>query len=59
MALLLAAELTDQTTAEGIQLALEYNPAPPFHMGSLATANEQVVEKANRLLAMRPHKTYD
>ena len=59
MALFLAAELAGQATAEGIQLVLEYDPKPPFHTGSLATADERVVEQANRLLAVRPHKTFD
>jgi cyclohexyl-isocyanide hydratase len=28
----------DQATAEGIQLGIEYNPAPPFSAGSPETA---------------------
>lgn len=38
MALTLAARLVDQPTAEGIQLGIEYNPAPPFNSGSPETA---------------------
>ncbi|HEX4894483.1 MAG TPA: DJ-1/PfpI family protein [Hyphomicrobiaceae bacterium] len=38
MALTLAARLVDQPTAEGIQLGIEYNPAPPFNAGSPETA---------------------
>ncbi len=34
MALALAAELTDQATAEAVQLGIEYDPAPPFAAGS-------------------------
>jgi hypothetical protein len=38
MALALAARLTDRTTAEAIQLAIEYDPRPPFDAGSPAKA---------------------
>ncbi len=38
MALTMAARLIDQPTAEGIQLGIEYNPAPPFNAGSPETA---------------------
>ncbi|MGI5493541.1 DJ-1/PfpI family protein [Microtetraspora malaysiensis] len=38
MALALAAHITDQTTAEAIQLAIEYDPQPPFDAGSPAKA---------------------
>jgi transcriptional regulator GlxA family with amidase domain len=38
MALALAARLTDRTTAEAIQLAIEYDPQPPFDAGSPAKA---------------------
>jgi cyclohexyl-isocyanide hydratase len=41
--LTLAAILTDRATAEGIQLVLEYNPAPPFHAGSPETAPKEVL----------------
>lgn len=43
MALTLAARLVDQPTAEGIQLGIEYNPAPPFNAGSPETAPAEVV----------------
>ncbi|GAA0823122.1 DJ-1/PfpI family protein [Streptosporangium amethystogenes subsp. fukuiense] len=39
MALALAARITDQTTAEAIQLAIEYDPQPPFDAGSPAKAS--------------------
>ncbi len=45
-ALQLAAELTDQPTAEAIQLATEYDPKPPFNAGSPRTAPARVVEAA-------------
>lgn len=38
MALALAARLADRTTAEAIQLAIEYDPQPPFDAGSPAKA---------------------
>lgn len=38
MALTLAAHIADQTTAEAIQLAIEYDPQPPFDAGSPAKA---------------------
>jgi cyclohexyl-isocyanide hydratase len=43
MALTLAAQLIDRETAEGIQLGIEYNPAPPFNAGSPETAPVEVV----------------
>ncbi|GAA0837769.1 DJ-1/PfpI family protein [Streptosporangium amethystogenes subsp. fukuiense] len=42
MALALAAHITDQTTAEAIQLAIEYDPQPPFDTGSPAKASQAV-----------------
>lgn len=43
MALTLTARLSDQQTAEIIQLAIEYEPQPPFHAGSPHTAPQFVV----------------
>ena len=48
MALWLAAELTDVATAEAIQLAIEYDPQPPFHSGSTATASPDLVDRLRR-----------
>src|SRR5438046_3443823 len=42
-ALTLVSILADRQTAEAIQLALEYNPAPPFNAGSPATAPPEVL----------------
>ncbi|WP_329089787.1 MULTISPECIES: DJ-1/PfpI family protein [unclassified Streptosporangium] len=42
MALALTAHITDQTTAEAIQLAIEYDPQPPFDAGSPAKASQAV-----------------
>jgi cyclohexyl-isocyanide hydratase len=50
-ALTLAAELFDRSTAELIQLQLEYAPAPPFAAGSPQTAPAGVLEQARRLSA--------
>jgi putative intracellular protease/amidase len=38
MALALAGRIAGRTTAEAIQLAIEYDPQPPFDAGSLAKA---------------------
>ncbi len=40
----LAAELIGRLNAEGIQLFMEYNPAPPFNAGSPDTADPAVLE---------------
>lgn len=40
--LALAAELFGETVAESIQLAIEYDPAPPFNSGSPRTASSDV-----------------
>ena len=42
-ALTLVSILLDRTTAEAIQLQLEYNPAPPFNSGSPETAPAEVL----------------
>src|ERR1700754_119787 len=42
-ALTLVSILRDRTTAEAIQLQMEYNPAPPFNSGSPDTAPSEVL----------------
>jgi cyclohexyl-isocyanide hydratase len=42
-ALTLVSLLVDRTTAQAIQLRLEYNPAPPFNAGSPDTAPAEIV----------------
>src|SRR5205085_1738817 len=42
-ALTLVSIMVDRTTAEAIQLQLEYNPAPPFNSGSPETAPAEVL----------------
>jgi len=53
MALVLAERLSDRTTAEAIQLVVEYDPQPPHDAGSLAKAGPDVVRRAVEL--GRPH----
>jgi transcriptional regulator GlxA family with amidase domain len=48
MALWLAAQLTDDDTAQAIQLAIEYDPQPPFRSGSTATASPELVDRLRR-----------
>ncbi len=50
-ALTLVSILVDRTTAEMIQLRLEYNPAPPFNAGSPDTAPAEVLSSVNQRLA--------
>lgn len=42
-ALTLVSELIDRSTAEAIQLRLEYNPKPPFNAGSPDTAPAEIL----------------
>ena len=57
--LALAAELFDAAVARTIQLAIEYDPAPPFDCGSPRTAPAElrtaVVQASRRMLAERRH----
>ncbi len=45
MALRLSELLVDRTAAEAMQLMIEYDPQPPFDMGSIDKANETVMER--------------
>lgn len=49
--LAIAAALFDQTTAESIQLMMEYNPQPPFDSGHPSTARQEVIEKVEQAAA--------
>ncbi|NEA45074.1 DJ-1/PfpI family protein [Streptomyces sp. SID10815] len=49
MALRLAALLSDETTAQAIQLYTEYDPQPPYGTGSVAKAPAEVLERAKSL----------
>jgi len=51
--LALAAELAGNDAARMIQLALEYDPHPPFDAGSPQTAGSALVERYRALLAPR------
>jgi len=54
-ALTVAAELTGADFAQGLQLALEYAPAPPFDAGRPETAPARVLERVRRAIeADRP-----
>lgn len=44
MALTLAARIAGDDFAQGIQLGIEYDPAPPFTGGSVASAPREIVE---------------
>jgi cyclohexyl-isocyanide hydratase len=50
-ALTLVSMLQDRTTAEAIQLGLEYNPAPPFNAGSPDTAPAEVLARMKERIA--------
>jgi transcriptional regulator GlxA family with amidase domain len=52
MALTLAAELTDEATARGMQLVIEYDPQPPFDSGGVGSVDEATKAKALELLAV-------
>ncbi len=51
MALALAAKLADPLTAQGLQLAIEYDPDPPFDAGAPAKATVEILVRARALLA--------
>ncbi|MDJ0717524.1 MAG: DJ-1/PfpI family protein [Prochloraceae cyanobacterium] len=48
-ALVVAAKLCGEETAKTRQLLLEYNPAPPFNVGSPETAGEVLVDRVKKL----------
>ena len=50
MALTLLAEVSDVTTAQTVQLAIEYDPQPPFDAGSPKVAPAGLAESALRLI---------
>ncbi len=49
MAVQLAALLTDEVTAQAIQLYTEYDPQPPFDTGSVAKAPAEILARARTL----------
>ncbi|MFD0415944.1 DJ-1/PfpI family protein [Streptomyces sp. NPDC127108] len=50
MALYLAARLTDEDTAKAIQLAVEYDPRPPFDAGNAQEASEELKARALKIV---------
>ncbi|MFE0419832.1 DJ-1/PfpI family protein [Streptomyces tendae] len=54
MALALAALLSDEMTAQAIQLWIEYDPQPPFDSGSMAKAPDAVQKRALELAKEPP-----
>ena len=50
MALYLSSLLTDDYTAKAIQLAVEYDPQPPFDAGDAADASDELKQRALELL---------
>jgi putative intracellular protease/amidase len=48
MALTLAARIADEDVARAIQLAIEYDPEPPFDSGSIEKASPEIVALARR-----------
>ena len=53
MALRLLELLIDETAAKASQLMIEYDPQPPFDVGSLAKAGDDVIERAIMYFAER------
>ncbi len=51
--LTVAAEVFDARTAQGIQLSMEYSPAPPFASGDPKNADPAIVEEQRRKAAPR------
>lgn len=49
MAIRLAALLSDDATAQAIQLYTEYDPQPPYDTGSVAKAPAEILERARTL----------
>jgi transcriptional regulator GlxA family with amidase domain len=45
MALALAGKIAGDDTAMALQLGIEYDPQPPYHAGSVATAPPEIVDR--------------
>lgn len=52
MALYLAAQLSDNATAQAIQLACEYDPHPPFHSGNFQHVDATLHHAANQVIQL-------
>jgi transcriptional regulator GlxA family with amidase domain len=57
MALALAARLAGRETAQALQLAIEYDPQPPFDSGCIARATPETLARARALLTSPPQET--
>ncbi|MEM7135114.1 MAG: DJ-1/PfpI family protein [Myxococcota bacterium] len=53
MALALAEQLTDATTAKALQLMIEYDPQPPHDAGALHKVDAEVLGRVTELAAKR------
>ncbi|MGH9213830.1 MAG: DJ-1/PfpI family protein [Acidimicrobiales bacterium] len=53
MALGLAEHLTDRTTAQAMQLMVEYDPQPPFDAGALSKVDQAVLARAAEIAQTR------
>jgi putative intracellular protease/amidase len=53
MALELAEQLTDATTAKALQLMIEYDPQPPHDAGALHKVEPAVLQRVQELAALR------
>jgi transcriptional regulator GlxA family with amidase domain len=56
MALVLVQRLMGDEVAQAIQLAIEYDPQPPFDSGSLAKAPQSVIDLVMAVMADRKEK---
>jgi putative intracellular protease/amidase len=54
MALVLAAHLAGDGVAEAIQLAIEYDPEPPFDSGSTAKARPETIDLVRNVVEATP-----
>ncbi len=53
MALRLAEQLADTTTAKALQLMIEYDPQPPHDAGALSKVDAAVMQRAQELAALK------
>ena len=58
MALTLLARMYDPETAQRIQLAIEYDPHPPFNAGSPTTAPPEIVDFLQQVMGPGPALTH-
>lgn len=56
MALYLASEIAGEATARAIQLAIEYDPRPPFDAGSPGAAGPETADLARQVLRASPRQ---